>query len=193
MKVWASSGDIDIISPKDVVKLIPKEKVYQTVQQYIQPPSSPITPVFSGYGGPAVQTYSRQVKTIEHYNDEEYFILNSFVKDLHYANRTLDLKPNTFQEAIEDASVECLNNFGMPSHAIVFNPNVVIVGQFDEDTIKFKHVGPGYGALIIYKPNVFSVIHSKEPCPWFQPEEKYGQFVSNILLMETMKRLDLHE
>ena len=73
----------------------------------------------------------------------------------------------------------------------MFGPNVLIVGEFNEDTIVFKELGPNHGALLIYAPNKFAVMSLPGPCPYLKVEYKYSKYVSNILLGETFKRLGL--
>lgn len=195
MQFNTSAGAVEIIHPRDMVPLVPVEKVYQTVQQYpVQQTNIIASSQFSGYGpstAPPVATYQRNVKTIDRFSDYEYFILNSFVSDLHGHGRVLDVKPESFEEAVQDACVECLNNFGIPTHVVVFNPNVIVAGQFDKDAICFKEAAPNYGALLTYMPNKFTIVYSPKPCPYFGVESKYGQFVSNVLIMGTMERLGL--
>lgn len=193
-KLYTTAGQVEIVHPRDIIPLISREKVYQVVQQCNAPQNSGSQ--FAGYGTPTTkqvpgaQVYSRSVVQVQHYSDEEYFMLNSLVAQL-YETRVLNVEPSSFEEAIEDACVECLNNFGEPTHAAVFAPNVVVVGQFDSDVIKFKEVGPNFGALLVYVPNKFTIVHSPKPCPYFNVESKYGQFVSNVLIMDTFARLGL--
>lgn len=195
MKIWTSCSDVELIHPRDLVNVIKEEQVYSTVQQYaMSQPLIAAAPTFQGYGqfsSTPTQSFSRGVKQIELFKDKEYFILNSFMMDLHYHGRFTDNTAQSFEETIEDAAVECMNNFAQPTHAVVFNPNVVVVGEFHNDTVTFKTMSPYHGAVIVYMPNKFTVMYSPKPCPYFPVEPKYGQFVSNILIGQTMKRLDL--
>lgn len=187
MEVSTSAGNIKIVHPSELMNLITTERIYQTVVQYSAPVS---TPVSLSNPWPTATTYNRHVKTIEHFKDKEDFICNSFVKDLY--NRLIPaVAPLSFYESVEDASVECLNNFGLPTHGVLFGPNILIVGEFTKDAITFKEAAPNQGVLVIYMPNKFSVIHLQEKCPGIHVETKYNKYVSNILIMETMKKLEL--
>jgi len=188
MKFNTVSGDVEIIHPRDLLKILPVDNVHQTVQQYHT--TLPLPPATWSPSPITTATYNRQVKMIEPFVDVEDFILDSLVRDI-YGN-VVESSGSTFDDAMNDAACECLNQFGSPTHAVIFNPNVIIMGDFTEpDSIVFKQMGPNHGALIIYKPKHFAAIHSKEKCPYIMVEPKYGRYVSNVLIMDTIRRLGL--
>ena len=189
MEVLTAVGPIRVIHPREMISLISKEDIGKPVYEYSYHTDS-IAP-FPSTGALDVE-YTSQTKQIEHYHNLEHFVLDSFTKDLRNSDSKILLSETiSFEDAVDAAACECMQQYGDPTHALLFSPNVIIVGQFDHSTISLKEIRPNMGTLVVYKPHRFIVAYSPNSCLRLNVEPKYREFVSDVTIMKTMERLGL--
>lgn len=184
-------GPIEIIPASSLVELIVKEKVDQASQSFYSG-----TDPFFGYSAISLNadtdfTISSHTQHVERFHNLEYFILNSLINNLQKNKRILKNNAASFEDALNDAAMQVTHSYGTPTHAVMFTPNIIVMGEFDKDTICFKYTHNDTGTLITAKPYHFSIIDSPEPCPYFSVGPKYSQYVSNVSILKTMERLGL--
>jgi len=188
------AGPVKIMSPSEIGTIVPHEQIQYTnnpnygyLKNLMSPPTSFSMSVAINT---QVANFTTATSEITTYTNKEGFLLESLVKQL--TNRVLNISSNSFEEAVQDAAVECISNFGTPTHAIVFNNNTMIMGEFESSSISFKEVSPNTGALVLYSPYKFNICKLPEACSYLGSiNPKYDSYTQYILILETLKRLDL--
>ena len=190
------AGPIEIVYPSNIEHITPHERI-QCKSHFPQfgylknllPPLGVFSPSIT-LSTTAVHNFTTGTSEIVKFHDKEKFLLHSLAKKL--TSRYIDISATSFEEAIEDAALHCLTNFSTPTHAILFHNNVMIMGEFNSDSISFKEVTPDIGALIVYSPYKFNICKLPVSCPYMPPAHpKYDAYVQYVLIHETLKRLDL--
>ena len=187
-KYFAHCGEIEIVSPSKIAKIITHEYVYSKINQSI---AYNIFPVQTGLGFASDVNINTgyEIRTIVEFGDKESFILYSLVKELNNQIIITD-GDQDYQDAIENgAAFCCQNSSSSPTHAIAFSNGVFIIGDFTDNSIAFKQATPNAGALVIYRPHAFAIVNATTMHPT-RPSE-YNKYVSNVSIHKTLQRLDL--
>ena len=182
-------GPVKIIYPSQIIDIIPTEQIQNSRSyHFIKSLSAPSS---LAHNLPATSSFTTQTNGIVNFGDKEDLLISSLVKELD--DRVLTtVDAVSWENALADASVDCLENFGAPTHAILFENNVMIMGEFTHDNICFKEVTPNTGTLVMYSPHKFNICKMPGPAPYVGPaNSKYNKYVQHIMILETLKKLDL--
>lgn len=185
-----AAGPINIVHPNQISRIIPRERIQSH-------PNNPYTylenqdilpPTFSSI--PTLPSFTTQTKYITNIENEEDYLLKTLVSDLNSRISIEDFP--SFEDAICHMAMRFCQNYGDPTHAILFENNVMIMGEFKSSEISFKEVDKGRGTLIVYSPHKFSIFKVPTSNQYLYPANpKYNKYTQHIMLIETFKRLDL--
>ena len=191
MIITTSAGPIELITPDKIPDFIARDLAYQMVAEYNMV-TSVGAPTVPNIAAASTSTYTRKVRLVKPVDDESYFMytemVDQLIEDITYTD-----EPN-FYHILEDAVCDSVNNFGQPTHGILCSSTIFILCEFDENAIRYKELSPSpaqQGALLIYAPSKFKMIQMKHPVNTFRPDLKYGKYVYNKLLPQTLSRLGL--
>lgn len=68
----------------------------------------------------------------------------------------------TFEDALEEAAVDVLENYGIPTVCIKLSKTEYVVGTLDIDDIKIKVLTPLTGALLVLAPRKFRMFRIED-------------------------------
>lgn len=189
MIIHTSCGSVELIHPSKLIDIIPNSIAHNTVEQYNCITSiSPYASAHSAQAAAVATTYKRDIKIVEQFEDKEDFILKLFIKEMY--GQVVKSKTKDFVEAVEDLTINCMHNFGLPTHIILFG-DILIAGEFSYDVIQFRSLSPNQGTLIVFQPCKFSLTRLLDPCPYLTTEPFYDRYAAPLNLIETMKKLGL--
>ena len=171
MKIHSPGGTIEIIYPNQLVDLIPTSRIDRPIVEYYESSS---LPTYNSV--PYDPSYIKIIKEVDFFNEKEDFILKSLMNNLNCLS-IIDHSNSGYslEISLNDGVLDCLNNFGTPTHALLLG-NCILVGEFnDPDTLAFKELAPTHGVLIVYRPIRFAIVRLDNYCPHISNRSKYNK------------------
>lgn len=187
-----AAGPVNIIHPDQIRSIIPREIVNSRPNaSYNYLKNLNHTPFFTTSTQPTViPSFRTESKSIVEIKSEEDYLLKALVSELNGQVSTEDY--SSFEEAINDMAVVSCQNFGNPTHALLFENNTVIMGEFKNNEISFKQTSSTAGVLVVYSPLKFNIFKVPTSNQYMSPANpKYNKYTQHIMLIDTFKRLNL--